>query len=122
MTQVPSAPTDGLPWLPSDACTLSPADQPARVVEFDQLFRAHLVAVRAVTPTRAELTLRGGDGLDEEVSDLVARETTCCSFFRFDVGVTGGRVDLVVEVPPARAGVLAALIDRAQHLLASGRG
>jgi len=112
---------DPAAWVPVDACTLPTAEQPLRVAEFDDLFATSLTAV--VRPqgaaTRAGLLLAGDAGLRERVQRLAAAETACCSFFTFTVtpltGDDQATVALDIEVPAARADVLAALVDRAER-------
>ena len=116
-------------WVPVDACTLPTAEQPLRIAEFDALFRTFLRAVEgAGSPTRARLVLAGGADLPDRVQQLADAETACCSFFTFTLtALPGGPpvdgcapvvvVALDVEVPPTRTGVLAALVDRAEHML-----
>ena len=116
------APAD---WAPVDACTLPTADQPLRVAEFDDLFATALRAIeRPDAAGRARLVLAGGDDLAERVQRLADAETACCSFFTFtltplatdDVGAADRTMlALDIEVPVARADVLAALIQRAQQ-------
>lgn len=105
-------------WVAPEACTLPSAEQPLRVAEFDELFITYLVALDRVSATRLQMRLGGPAGLGEQVRDLAARETMCCSFFTFTVdtqhSVEGGeQVLLSVEVPAQRSEVLAALADRA---------
>jgi hypothetical protein len=112
-------------WVAVDACTLPTADQPLRVAEFDDLFAT---ALRAIEPPdasgRARLVLAGGDDLAERVQRLADAETVCCSFFTFtltplatdEVGDADRTVlALDIEVPVARADVLAALVRRAEQ-------
>ena len=116
------APAD---WAPVDACTLPTADQPLRVAEFDDLFATALRAIeRPDAAGRARLVLAGGDDLAERVQRLADAETACCSFFTFTLTpLTTDKVDaadrtmlaLDIEVPVARADVLAALIQRAEQ-------
>jgi hypothetical protein len=111
--------------MPVDACTLPTADQPLRVAEFDDLFATALRAIeRPDDSGRARLVLAGGDGLADRVKRLADAETACCSFFTFTLGpLTMGEADaaegtvlaLDIEVPVARADVLAALIRRAEQ-------
>jgi hypothetical protein len=117
-------PDPGAGWVPVDACTLPTAHRPLRVAEFDDLF---VTAMRAVQPPgpgapRARLVLAGDDTLPGRVRRLADAETSCCSFFTFtvtrlDVEPAGSPGETVValdiEVPPARADVLDALVDRA---------
>ena len=98
-----------------DACTLPRAEQPLRVAEFDGLFAEHLDSIEQVGPTQTRMVLLGPGGLEAVVRDLARRETACCSFFVFSVSTAptaeAGReaVRLDIQVPPARADVLAAL-------------
>ena len=109
-----------LSWVAPVACTLPTSEQPLRVAEFDNLFERHLVRVESQGRTKATLVLSGPEALDASVRDLAARESSCCSFFDFTVTAVPpegpGRVGvcLQVEVPPAHADVLAALIERAE--------
>ena len=114
------APAD---WVPVDACTLPTADQPLRVAEFDDLFATTLrVIERPDSSVRARLVLAGGDDLADRVQRLADAETACCSFFTFTLTpLETDRVDdetvlaLDIEVPVARADVLAALTQRAEQ-------
>lgn len=91
-------------WVPAGACTLPTAEQPLRVAEFAELFRASLREVARVSPGHLRLVL--DPGVADAARTLVAREVECCTFFRF--AVAGGRdgVTVDVRVPPARAEVL----------------
>jgi hypothetical protein len=120
-----TAPTIGATaeWVPVDSCTLPTRDQPLRVAEFDHLFATALTAVerRPATSTEARLVLAGDEGLAARVQALADAETSCCSFFTFTVTTSTpgagaadrGVVALDIEVPPAHADVLAALLERA---------
>ncbi len=113
-------------WVAPDACTLPTAEQPLRVAEFDRLFSRYLVRVDRHGPTRAELVFAGPAGLAGEIRGLAERETSCCSFFDFTVSPQATRADgdavrLEVEVPPARADVLAGLAARAESARGGGR-
>lgn len=101
--------------LTSKACTLPTAERPMRLAEFDQLFST---VVREVETTdgRVRLRLGGEPGLVEQVRDLVARESSCCSFFTFDVSGTDQDLTLDISVPPARREILDALARRAREL------
>ena len=101
------------PWAPVDACTLPTADQPLRVAEWDDLFATSLRIVER-GPTRARLVLSGDDDLADRVQRLADAETACCSFFTFTVTPLADGVVLGIDVPPARADVLTALLDRAE--------
>ena len=90
-----------LDWAP-DACTLPTAERPLRVAEFAAL---DVRRVDTLSTTHARLHFSGDA---DHVRDLAARETACCSFFRFTV--TGSTLD--VEVPDRYADVLTALVAR----------
>jgi hypothetical protein len=105
-------------WVP-EACTLPTAEQPLRLAEFDDLFRRALRRVERVSGSRAVLTLTGGPAVFETAQDLAARETSCCSFFAFEVTRGASDVSVVVEVPPGRVDVLDALVARAEAALAA---
>jgi len=108
-------------WVPVDACTLPTADQPLRVAEFDDLFASALRRVeRTDASRRARLVLAGDEHLTGRVQRLADAETACCSFFTFTLTplISDGTDEetvlaLDIEVPDARADVLAALVQRA---------
>ena len=114
-------------WVAVEACTLPTADQPLRVAEFDDLFATALRAIEhSGAPVRARLVLAGGDDLAEQVQRLADAETACCSFFTFTLTLRPLATDKVdaadrtmlaldIEVPVARADVLAALVQRAER-------
>lgn len=108
-------------WVAAEACTLPTAEQPLRVAEFDRLFADDVIAVRRESPTRVVLDLQDRPGLVDDVADLTARETECCSFFTFSREPSGRRLELVVEVPEQRTGVLTGLAERAARLAEAGR-
>jgi len=119
------APAD---WVAVEACTLPTAAQPLRVGEFDTLFAASLRVVEhpAGAATRARLVLAGDADLPGRVHRLADAEAACCSFFTFTLaplvadptrdGDATAVVALDVEVPAARADVLAALVERAEQV------
>lgn len=101
-------------WVPS-ACTLPTAEQPLRVAEFDALFTQDALVV-----TRTSTGLLSIDVRPEaagRVATLAVKETHCCSFFSFELKVSGGEVSLSVSTEPAHAEVLAALAERAERLV-----
>jgi len=110
---------EGDPMLSlTDSCTLPVAEQPLRAAEFDALFAAYLIGLEPITPTRLSMLLAGAEGLLGRVRDLTERESACCSFFTFTPApADDGAVRLDVEVPPARAAALAAVVDRARSLM-----
>ncbi|MDG9709449.1 hypothetical protein [Streptomyces sp. DH10] len=99
-------------WVPQ-SCTLPTAEQPLRVAEFDALFAERLASSSRPDRLRLELVLTGGEGLEETVRDLVARESGCCSFFTFTATPGPEEIRLHVEVDGAHEAVLDALHERA---------
>lgn len=96
-------------WAPVDACTLPTEEQPLREAEFDTLFATALRAVERPERGRLRLTFDGGT----EIEDLIARESSCCSFFDFELTATEDGVVLDVRVPAARVAVLDGIARRA---------
>ena len=101
--------TDPIPltWAP-ESCTLPTVDEPLRVAAFTALFRDHLKRVQRPAPTVAELTL-DAESLDR-ARELATLETSCCSFFSFDVLAGNERVLMTIAVSPMHAPVLDALV------------
>ena len=102
-----------------DACTLPTAERPMRLAEFDDVF-ARVVGIDRPSPRHARLRLAGPDDLAEQVRDLAARETECCSFFTFTVtpaapgaGGEPGEVMFEIEVPEEYTAVLDGMVERA---------
>jgi hypothetical protein len=88
-----------------EACTLPTLSRPLRLAELEAMFTTSLGPGERLGPTRARFPLTGSASL---VRELTAREAECCSFFTFTV--TSASLEL--EVPPAHADVLAALLAR----------
>ena len=110
---------DGPGWVEVDACTLPTVERPLRVAEFDDLF-ATLQSVEHTDPSRARMLLNGDGALAERTRLLAAAESSCCSFFTFDVSTPGpGRVAFYIGVPPEYVDELAALVDRANAVQGS---
>jgi len=115
---------DALPI--EEFCTLPTTAQPMRLLEFDELFRRQVHQPRRIGPHRVELRFANADGLYAEVSDLVARESACCSFFEFMIdqpSQAGDQDQLVlrVSVPVSRDDVVEALMDRAAAAVGEAR-
>jgi len=101
-----------------DFCTLPTAALPARLTEFDELFRRQVNMPRWISSHQVEFTFASADGLYAQVSDLVARESACCSFFEFTIDQRSqpsveDQLVLRVGVPEIYEDVLEALMDRA---------
>lgn len=105
---------DGNTWVPL-ACTLPTTEQPLRVAEFDAFFAQDALAVTRRTALLLSIAVRPEAA--GRAATLAVEETACCSFFSFDLKVTGGEVVLSVSVEPAHAEVLAAVGDRAEDLV-----
>lgn len=103
-------------WTPP-ACTLPTEERPLRVAEFDQLFATALHGVRRTDPTGLVLEFAADPAQVASARDLIRRETECCSFFTFTVEDVSPLLRVRVEVPPAHTEVLAALGERAAHLM-----
>jgi hypothetical protein len=115
---------DALPI--EEFCTLPTAAQPKRMLEFDQLFRRQANPPRRIGPHQVEFSFADAEGLYAEVSDLVARESGCCSFFDFVIDQRSRASDqdqlvLRVGVPAGRDDVLEALMDRAVAAVGEAR-
>ena len=106
--------SDDLAWVDAQACTLPTVERPLRLAEFDAVFADHLVEVMEVSATGAALHFTGGVDLSATLADLTARESQCCSFFEFELTDSNDSVRLDVNVPPAHADILTALVERAR--------
>ncbi|MGW4697971.1 hypothetical protein ACWEO1_36975 [Kitasatospora cineracea] len=110
---------NGLDWVPA-SCTLPTEERPLRVAEWDALFAEQLESIARPELLRAQLVLRGGEGVEERVRDLVEREGGCCSFFAFTVTADRGAVVLDVAVDAAHAAVLDVAVDAAHAAVLDG--
>ena len=95
-------------------CTLPTMEQPARLAEFDELFRTAICAVTRVDGSRARFVLRPESAIAGRAAELAVRESGCCSFFEFSLTVAGGSVSLDVRVPSEQLAVPDAWTDRAR--------
>lgn len=103
--------------LTTNACTLPTAERPLRLAEFDELFETsvHQAEFSGDTVT---LRLSGEEGLGARVRDLAERESSCCTFFTFEVSGTDDHLTLDIAVPPEHRGLLDELALRAHRLTA----
>lgn len=105
----------------SNECTLPTAERPLRATEIHDLFAAALTRLTRTGPTHLRMHL--DPELETTVRDLVARESGCCSFFDFTVGLTdNGLLQLDVQVPAPYSEVideLAALASAASGVAMS---
>jgi hypothetical protein len=99
-------------WVP-EACTLPTVEQPLRRAEFDALFAEDVTGVDRVSGERLRFELRAHPEAAARAAGLAVKETGCCSFFTFDLSISGGTVSMTVSTGVAHAAVLAALGDRA---------
>lgn len=107
-------------WVPS-SCTLPTVERPLRRAEFDALFAAHVVDVVQPSAGLLRLQLTPEAGVAARASDLAVKETGCCSFFTFELAMTGGEVAMVVTTDPSHVEVLDALAKRAESMAGHSR-
>ena len=83
------------------ACTLGPADGPARLARWRRLDQ--VAAPRATSaPGRLEVRYRPVEGVAEELAELAAAEQVCCPFVTWSVTVEDGAPTLHVDAPEDR--------------------
>jgi hypothetical protein len=112
--------TAGDSWVP-DACILPTAEQPLRLAEFDQLFTDAVRDVDRLSAQHLRLQLDGAAKVEETARDLTARESSCCSFFTFDLSRPGpDSLILDVRVPAAHVDMVDAIAQRVASV--RGRG
>lgn len=99
-------------WIP-DSCTLPTAERPLRAADFDRVFAEDLNSVTRDNPDVLMMRFRARAGLREELTELTRRESSCCSFFRFELAEAPDGVVLRVSVPSGRSEVLDDLQRRA---------
>jgi hypothetical protein len=113
------------PWIVEDFCTLPVAAQPFRLMEFEELFRSQTRPPRRIDAHHVEFTFPNANDLYAHVSDLVARESACCSFFEFtineDASADQDHLVLRIGVPANRDEVLEALTERAHAAIGERR-
>ncbi|WP_285734804.1 hypothetical protein [Nocardiopsis sp. ATB16-24] len=108
-------------WIP-DTCTLPTTERPLRSREFASLFDDALRSLARTGPGALTLYLVPFPRTEERVRDLVARESSCCSFFTFAVERDHDRVKVGVTVPEGREEVLDGLARQAEDALRSRAG
>jgi hypothetical protein len=96
-------------WVPA-ACTLPTIGQPLRLAEFDVFFRAAVRRSIRTSTTRLDLVILGE--FEATARDLAERETSCCSFFRFDFHPVADGLVMSIGVPLDHVDVLDALQAR----------
>lgn len=84
---------------PPIACdmTNAPDTGPERMAEYRRLFAETFVG-RERTSAGIRFRLRAGQGIEDWVRDLAAREKACCPFFDFNVTTDGDEVRWEVSV------------------------
>ena len=100
-----------LAWVPQ-SCALPTEERPLRVAEWDALFAERLTLLSRPQPLHLRLDLAGGEGVEDRVSDLVGRESGCCSFFTFTTTPGQYLIRLDISVDQAHEAVLDALAAR----------
>ena len=83
---------------------LPTAERPARVAEFDELFRTALSRPQRFGPTELRLWIE--PSAEASAADLMERESSCCPFFTFELRRRVERVELRIRVPDGHAAVL----------------
>jgi hypothetical protein len=105
-------------WVP-ESCTLPTEEQPLRVAEFDALFATATGPPERLSARRLRVRLPGGPANAARARDLIARETSCCSFFSFDLRPSATEMELDVEVPESHIAVLDAMQQRVDVLMSA---
>ncbi|MEV0807651.1 hypothetical protein [Micromonospora sp. NPDC050200] len=107
-------------WVP-DACTLPTVERPLRLAEFDQFFTEAVRGVNRMSAQHLRLWLDGAAQVEQTAQDLTARESSCCSFFAFDLSrPEPDSLTLDVRVPAPHVDVLDALALRAASVRGDG--
>lgn len=83
-------------------CTLDTGGLLQRTAEFESLFRRALLR-RDATTAKATWTFTWSQEVEREVRALAASESSCCSFFRFDIARDGDELRWTVTAPPSKA-------------------
>jgi hypothetical protein len=93
------------------SCTLPTAERPVRLAEFDTLLGS---AASAERDDATHLTFYFDDveGLEARARDLTARESSCCSFFDFNVARDADQVIVGIRVPDQHTSILDSLESR----------
>ncbi|MDP3890383.1 hypothetical protein [Nocardioides sp.] len=99
-------------WVPT-ACTLPTAARPVRTAEFDDLFRDAVSGVSRPAPGEVRLSLHASPANAGRAAQLAARETGCCSFFRFALTIADGELALTVTADPTHEHILTAFAAHA---------
>jgi hypothetical protein len=92
------------------SCTLPTVEQPVRLAEFDDFFRAAVRRSTRTWTTRLDLVVLPES--EAIACDLAERETSCCSFFHFDFEHAADGLVMRIGVPNDHIDVLDALQAR----------
>ncbi|KRE31071.1 hypothetical protein [Agromyces sp. Soil535] len=103
---------EALDWAP-EACTLPTVERPLRENEFADLFASSLVRVERVSPDTARLGLTRDS--TARARDLAEQESSCCSFFTFEILEADAESVMSISVPAAQVRVLDAFVDSARR-------
>ncbi len=90
------------------SCNLDEQGAARRNVEFADVVERGL-RDRQRTSGGVRLTFDRKEGLEDDLRELVRRESECCAFFSFDVDVTEGFIVLEVAAPTEKDAYLDAL-------------
>lgn len=80
------------------ACALTARDAQARVNEWSELLRSHVLEVER-SSFSVRLRLRDGCESILLATDLAQREKVCCAFFEFHLLILANAVWLEIEIP-----------------------
>jgi len=97
-----------MPFQIHDVCRLPTSERPIRLAEFDALLTT-ATSVERDAATRLTFAFHDADDVHARATDLTARESSCCSFFSFDVARAGGEVLVGIQVSDRHVGILDAL-------------
>ena len=93
------------------SCTLPTAERPVRLAEFHTLLDSATTSQRH-DDTHLTLCFDDADGLEAQARELTARESSCCSFFDFNVAKDAGQVIVGIQVPGQYSSILDSLESR----------
>lgn len=83
---------------PPIACSLSAESYKDRIAAMRRL-ASRALTDRADIPGGEVLTFAAGDGVESRLRELVAAESRCCAFLRFDLTHEADALSLVVTGP-----------------------
>jgi hypothetical protein len=96
-------------WQPA-SCTLPTVRQPLRLAEFDEFFGAAVRRSTRISTTPLDLVISPES--EATGRDLAQRESSCCSFFRFEFDHAHNDLVMRIGVPQDRVDVLDGLQAR----------